>query len=635
MFRTIRSKFYIIIVALAVLLTGVYVQLAYFVDKIAQRDRDREIAMSLDRDVGRLAQGFWESSFWEKVILEQGSPEAERNFGVVLARVQQMALQPPPGIYRDVVSVDLKEISGLLKEYESLFSKLIQLRNERSLAQTRFDSYYQILTSYFAETSDLRSVKSLLILRQFQEDYLRHRKESEYGAAKVVLDSIEARFIKTAANADQFSSQIKRYKDLFDEDFYSEQQNRAISIDFDKISSSLEGLFLTLSREVNQLSTKEMLASKALMGQLLGSFLISVLIGIFLFVLVIMLIVREIIKPIRQLSSVVKCVKDGNMAERFVSDKKDDIAILGYAFNEMLDTLEHDKRQLVLYQQDLEKMIVDLKRAEEQLVQSEKMASLGQLSAGVAHEINNPLLFIMGNLSILRNYLDSYKKAIDAGRNFVVLARRDAVESAKRQIEELSGVLNSEELEETMKDTAPLLDQTLGGLERVKKIVLDLKTFARSGTEAMEKKDINEVVEGAVNICLNELKYKVELIKDYAQLPLVMCNAQKLGQVFINLLLNSVQAIEGKGTIHIETSQKNDMVCVKIKDSGKGIPKENLKKIFDPFFTTKSKGTGLGLSVSYDIIKRHGGQIVVESEVGRGTTMTVMLPIQANVVPEA
>jgi signal transduction histidine kinase len=180
-----------------------------------------------------------------------------------------------------------------------------------------------------------------------------------------------------------------------------------------------------------------------------------------------------------------------------------------------------------------------------------------------------------------------------------------------------------------MIDTDNLLKDNQGGIERIRKIVKDLRTFARENNDMMDLVKIEEVIDSILSIVHNELKYKADLKKDYGKTPLVRCNTQRMGQVFINLLVNATHAIEDRGVIEIRTYQQDKYLCIDIKDTGKGIPPENLKKIFDPFFTTKpvGQGTGLGLSVSYEIVKKHEGNIKVQSEVGKGTTFTVMLPL--------
>ncbi|MFH1491673.1 MAG: ATP-binding protein, partial [Pseudomonadota bacterium] len=184
-----------------------------------------------------------------------------------------------------------------------------------------------------------------------------------------------------------------------------------------------------------------------------------------------------------------------------------------------------------------------------------------------------------------------------------------------------------------LQDMPGLIHESLDGIERIKKIVMDLKDFAHPGKKERVYADINRNLDSTLNIVWNELKYKVTVTKEYGDIPEVKCHPQQLNQVFMNLLVNAAQAIEDKGEIGIKTGRHNGGVSIQIRDTGKGIPKENLSRIFDPFFTTKDigKGTGLGLNLAYNIIKEHRGSIEVESEAGRGTTFSIMIPLDGDI----
>ncbi len=263
------------------------------------------------------------------------------------------------------------------------------------------------------------------------------------------------------------------------------------------------------------------------------------------------------------------------------------------------------------------------RKAHIQLLQSEKMASIGQLAAGVAHEINNPIGFILSNLGTLNKYVDKLTAFI-----------RDQ-EEVIRSMEPNEVVAGLEEkrkrlkLDFVMEDIRDLIKESVEGADRVKKIVQNLKSFSRVDQTEYKHADLNECLEDTVNIVWNELKYKVTVEKEYGEIPLTKCYAQQLNQVFMNLLVNAAQAIEKQGTIRIKTWSENGSIFVSIADTGCGIPEEVRSKIFDPFFTTKEvgQGTGLGLSISYDIIKNHQGEIMVESEPGKGTTFTLRIPV--------
>jgi two-component system NtrC family sensor kinase len=243
----------------------------------------------------------------------------------------------------------------------------------------------------------------------------------------------------------------------------------------------------------------------------------------------------------------------------------------------------------------LKEKSLKIKDAEAQLIQMEKMASLGVLAAGIAHEINNPLSFLISNLEFLRDF----------SKNF-----SNVSELKKEDIDQLRQVI--QEAEE--------------GTLRIKKIVQDLRTFSRKSESQRIKINVNQILDSTLTIIWNEIKYKAAITKDYRVKSQVEGDSTQLTQVVLNILINASQAITAdKGTIKLFTYEDQDKVYIKIMDTGSGIAPEVLPKIFDPFFSTK-KGTGLGLSVSYNIIKQHGGSISAESEPGKGATFIIALP---------
>lgn len=272
-----------------------------------------------------------------------------------------------------------------------------------------------------------------------------------------------------------------------------------------------------------------------------------------------------------------------------------------------------------------------LEEANNQLLQSEKMASIGQLAAGVAHELNNPIGFVHSNLGTLDAYLNDLMNLIDAYQHLSVQHATGTPEMFA--LERLRSQVDFDYLRS---DIFQLVSESKDGLARVKKIVQDLKNFSRVGEQAWQPADLHQGIDSTMNIVWNELKYKCQVIKDYGQLPPVFCLIAQLNQVFMNLLVNASHAIERQGTITIRTRTIDpDHVSIEISDTGVGIAAENLTRIFDPFFTTKpvGKGTGLGLSLAYGIIERHHGRIEVESKVGVGSTFRVILPINQDKTP--
>jgi signal transduction histidine kinase len=270
-----------------------------------------------------------------------------------------------------------------------------------------------------------------------------------------------------------------------------------------------------------------------------------------------------------------------------------------------------------------------LSEAQEKLVQSEKLASIGQLAAGVAHEINNPIGFVKSNMGSLKTYVDDFLE---------ILARYEALEAmlpadadAVRKLRELK---TSVDLAFICDDIQHLIAQSQEGIGRVAKIIQDLKDFARSDSNpSWVKADLHACLDSALNIAANEIKYKADVLREYGALPEVECLPAQMGQVFLNILVNAAQAMPadaGRGTITVRSGcADNEHAWIEISDTGCGMESAQIKRIFEPFYTTKpvGLGTGLGLSISYGIIQRHGGRIEVTSAIGQGTTFRIELPL--------
>jgi len=278
---------------------------------------------------------------------------------------------------------------------------------------------------------------------------------------------------------------------------------------------------------------------------------------------------------------------------------------------------------------DLERANQELKETQAQLLQQEKLASIGQLAAGIAHEINNPIGFINSNLGVLKEYITDVIRLLKKYDELTSLIREGNKEEVRACLEEIQMIKKEIDIDFILDDFLKLVQESREGAERVKEIVQELKDFSHVDQAEIKYADINKGLESTLNIVWNELKYKAKVIKEYGELPEIKCYPRQLNQVFMNILVNASQAIEDKGEIRIKTFHKDGYIYVQISDTGVGIPPENLSKIFDPFFTTKEvgKGTGLGLTMAYNIVKKHGGTIEVESEVGKGTTFTIKLPV--------
>ncbi|MES2934115.1 MAG: ATP-binding protein [Pseudomonadota bacterium] len=269
----------------------------------------------------------------------------------------------------------------------------------------------------------------------------------------------------------------------------------------------------------------------------------------------------------------------------------------------------------------------------DQLIQSDKLASIGQLAAGVAHEINNPIGYIFSNFGTLEKYLGSL---------FEVLAAHEAAAEAfgdgpiTAKLDEVRQRLEVDYLKE---DIPVLMHESKEGISRVRKIVQDLKDFSHvDSTQEWSMADIHAGIDSTLNIVNNEVKYSADVIKNYGDLPEVQCFPSQINQVVMNIVVNAAHAMGSKrGEIRISTGCEGSNIWITIADNGSGITKENLSRIFDPFFTTKpvGKGTGLGLSLSYGIVQKHAGRLEVDSEVGKGTTFRITLPIVQTAAADA
>jgi len=316
----------------------------------------------------------------------------------------------------------------------------------------------------------------------------------------------------------------------------------------------------------------------------------------------------------------------------------DDYITKPFKPDELKSRINTGKRILELQQEmteknlKLDKTLKELKNTQSQILQSEKMASIGQLAAGVAHEINNPIGFVGSNLATLADYLKDFSALLGHYSNVKKNLKNAGLEKLPKDIPAMIETIEKFEedidIDYLREDVTELLADCAEGTERVRKIVGDLKNFAHPGNEKLKLMDINNGIESTLNVVSNEIKYKAEVIKEFGELPHVEGFPQQINQVFMNIFVNAAQAIEKKGTITIKTQVQGKGVKIEISDTGPGIAEENMSKIFDPFFTTKpvGKGTGLGMNIAYNIIKKHKGTIDIASKLGEGTTFTIILP---------
>jgi two-component system NtrC family sensor kinase len=341
---------------------------------------------------------------------------------------------------------------------------------------------------------------------------------------------------------------------------------------------------------------------------------------IILLIITIVLTSNTILKPLNELVAALGNIQSDDKPIEIPIKSDTEIGLLTESFNQMSRHVAQARKELKKKISELELANQELKETQSRLVHSSKMVSLGQLVAGVAHELNNPIGFIYSNMSHLRDYANK----------LIHLA-----EIAETNPSEIAATKAEMDLAYIKEDLPKLIASCEEGARRTKDIVLGLRNFSRLEEAKLKDVDIHESIDNTLNLLSGEIKNRIQVVRDYGKIPLVNCFASEINQVFMNILSNAVQAIEGPGNLWISTKpiQKPDgteMVQISFQDSGKGMTAQTMEKIFDPFFSTKGvgQGTGLGLSISYGIIQSHGGEIFVKSQVGIGTEFLVQIPIQ-------
>jgi signal transduction histidine kinase len=345
---------------------------------------------------------------------------------------------------------------------------------------------------------------------------------------------------------------------------------------------------------------------------------------------------KYLIMPLERLREFSSKLADGsNIYLTLEKDSKiyqfNEINDLELNFQEMAKKVIHREDSLKSAKDSLQELNDRLVEHQQQLLHSEKLASVGQLAAGVAHEINNPTGFVMGNIEVLKDYKEDL---LNLFKHYQVLEhciQQEDMQAIKAQLEKVQIFKSETDIDYILKDMSALISDSLEGTNRIKNIVQDLKNFSRVDSVVKKPIDINEdVIETALRLVWNEIKYKCTLEKDLTPLPVYPCNSGELSQVILNLLVNACDSVTEKGIISISSHYMEGYIEIKVSDNGCGIKDKDLNKLFDPFFTTKEigKGTGLGLSISHRIIEKHGGILSVASQLNKGTVFTIMLPVE-------
>jgi len=366
---------------------------------------------------------------------------------------------------------------------------------------------------------------------------------------------------------------------------------------------------------------------------------VSIILGVMLLItLGIWFLSRQLIRPILTLKDSALDIARGDYAQRVNISGSDELGVLAKAFNQMAGTVEERQRELEQINRDLETMVWDRTRALEQsntelreaidnlqntqnqLIQSEKMASLGQLIAGIAHEIKNPLNFIYGNTEFLAEYVQKIRDYVDFAEQEI----RNGAEGLAR----IRDYQRQQNLDFVMDDLKKLATNIHDGADRIRSIVNDLRSFSRASSGSPSAADIRKILDMCLNLLRNQYKNRIRIHREYADVDKIRVYIGKMEQVFLNLLTNAIQAIPEEGDIWVRVGDNGARLWVEIEDSGQGIPPEYVSRIFEPFFTTKDvgEGTGLGLSISYTIVQQHGGTMNAWNRAAGGAVFRVELP---------
>ena len=339
---------------------------------------------------------------------------------------------------------------------------------------------------------------------------------------------------------------------------------------------------------------------------------------------------RSISVPVLALRDAADKVGKGDLTQRVVNNSGDEIGELSTAFNKMVTDLEKAREErnkankdLATANEALNQTVSDLKATQDQLIQAEKMASLGQLTAGIAHEINNPINFVSANIQPLKDDLKDILKIVEVYEKVI----NDHV--PQQEAAEVRQLRENIKIDTTLKEVNDLLKGMEEGAKRTSEIVKGLRNFSRLDQNVFLSANINESLDSCLVLLHNSYKNRIKIEKQFGEIPEVDCLPGQINQVFMNILSNAIQAIPAEGTIFVKTWQADATVKISIRDTGIGMSEEVQKKIFDPFFTTKGvgKGTGLGMSISFGIIQKHNGKIELFSKPNEGTEFIITIPV--------
>ncbi|TQV76003.1 hypothetical protein FKG94_15445 [Exilibacterium tricleocarpae] len=513
-----------------------------------------------------------------------------------------------------LVSAQYQQIAALQKQAE--LSQLAQ-RDNRHLqlmsAQwlTTIDLFFGYQQSYLVGGISTQAEQLVAISRQFEE--LDNPDISTLAAT--LPESIRAVVALTGEAAIQADP---------DSDAWNESVTRTDAITASLIDQ-LDQLDSTVAQQL-QMDTSLLAGANRRLQFVLG---ISCSLYILVMLLAWLWLNKSIVRPLEVLSAQTAQNKFSDDSIFLIGKAPREIVALSKGLHNFTARLAKAKNQVEKKKTELEENLQELQDTRLQLIQAEKLSSIGQLAAGIAHEINNPMSYIKSNLSTLTRYFDAFKRAI-AGQEALFQAAADAPQTAGTHLQELRTLHEEEDFEFLIPDSQEILKDAVDGAVRIQGIVKDLYGFSHVNNNGYTQVNINDLVQQALRIVANQLSPDTKVVTRLGKIPVIIAEGDKLSQVFLNLLVNASHALNGGGQITLATGAKDRRVWLQVKDNGCGMPEDTLVKIFDPFFTTKDvgEGTGLGLHIVQEIIHSHSGKIDVKSAPGKGTVFSIVLPVE-------
>ena len=632
-FKGIKQTFYVIVGMLVLLFGLSYIQLAGFVGKLSTNAAKAQAAAHIDLNIRWLGEQFWTLRFWEQVVQAHSHPEADQQFGVTLERIR---MQLKDVRLRGQLAGNVAKISSLLTQYEESFNRLMQFRTEQRLNETQVESNYQVLSSTILISQNLDLLKPLLNLKRFLDRYFSTHKDSEYKALRMVFTFLQDKLADEEIMDERLQSYMEKFDQLIERDFILEQEIWQINDEFDTISQDLMGLFLEISQNVATLSQETAAQAERLQEHIRWQLIVFSAVAFVILLFIILLIGKKIISPIQQMSSVAMQVKAGNSEARFISQERDEIASLGFAFNEMLDTIrqhhvrleaqvEERTEELIETNAQLQQEITKHQQTERQLQKAKDAAEVANKAksaflANMSHELRTPLNAIIGFAQLLGHNL-----SLDA-------EQRENLRIIHENGEHLLTLIN--QVLDLSKIEAGHIQLNLGDLD-LYSLLDDLENIFRLKAEA---------------------KGLAMHLERSPELPrYIQSDEIRLRQILLNLLSNAVKFTE-QGAVILQASCRqweeetlaplenvnaemagvpqgpnSILLYFEVKDTGPGISSEEQEHLFEAFRQTQTGietkgGTGLGLSISRKFIQLMGGDISVRSAVGMGTSFTFSFP---------